>query len=93
MIYSRVQQVRPATSAEIYHEIAQLSILPGFMWQHILMMKNTRLLAWLVNQVSISAQLISHFTRGDGGQNILAVNKAQHLALIRTHELLEARKK
>src|SRR5690606_1410162 len=53
--------------------------------------ENTRLLAWLVNEKNIHTAYLS-LTRGDGGQNILGSQLGPALGLIRTYELLEARK-
>ncbi len=86
------QQVRPATSAEIYHEIAQLKNLTNVLYLAAHPDdENTRLLAWLVNDRHIRTAYLS-LTRGDGGQNILGSEQGPGLGLIRTHELLEARK-
>jgi LmbE family N-acetylglucosaminyl deacetylase len=86
------QQVRPATSGEIYHEIAQLKNLTNVLYLAAHPDdENTRLLAWLVNDQHIRTAYLS-LTRGDGGQNILGNELGAALGLIRTHELLEARK-
>ncbi len=53
--------------------------------------ENTRLLAWLVNEKNVRTGYMS-LTRGDGGQNILGSEQGEALGLIRTHELMEARK-
>ncbi len=53
--------------------------------------ENTRLLAWLVNDQHLRTAYLS-LTRGDGGQNILGSEQGDALGLIRTHELMEARK-
>ena len=53
--------------------------------------ENTRLLAWLVNEKNLRTGYMS-LTRGDGGQNILGSEQGDALGLIRTHELMEARK-
>mgnify|MGYP000849488564 CR=1 FL=1 len=86
------QQVRPATSSEIYHEIAQLRNLTQVLYLAAHPDdENTRLLGWLVNHKHIRTAYLS-LTRGDGGQNILGSEQGAALGLIRTHELLEARK-
>lgn len=86
------QQVRPANSAQIYHEIAQLKNLANVLYFAAHPDdENTRLLAWLVNDRNIRTAYLS-LTRGDGGQNILGTEQGAALGLIRTHELLEARK-
>ncbi|OJW83705.1 MAG: hypothetical protein BGO69_05255 [Bacteroidetes bacterium 46-16] len=86
------QQVRPATSATIYHEISQLNHLVNVLYVAAHPDdENTRLLAWLVNDQNIRTAYLS-LTRGDGGQNILGSEQGAALGLIRTHELMEARK-
>lgn len=86
------QQLRPASSATIYHEIAQLGNLTNVLYVAAHPDdENTRLLAWLVNDRHIRAAYLS-LTRGDGGQNLLGSEQGAALGLIRTHELMEARK-
>jgi LmbE family N-acetylglucosaminyl deacetylase len=86
------QQVRPASSEKIYHEIAQLRNLVNVLYVAAHPDdENTRLLAWLVNEQNIHTAYLS-LTRGDGGQNILGSEQGAALGLIRTHELMEARK-
>jgi LmbE family N-acetylglucosaminyl deacetylase len=88
---TKAQQVRPATSAQVYHEIAQLKNLTNVLYFAAHPDdENTRLLAWLVNDQHIRTAYLS-LTRGDGGQNILGPEQGAALGLIRTHELLKAR--
>jgi LmbE family N-acetylglucosaminyl deacetylase len=89
---AHAQQVRPANSGKIYHEIAQLRNLVNVLYVAAHPDdENTRLLAYLVNDRNIRTAYFS-LTRGDGGQNILGSEQGEALGLIRTHELLEARK-
>ena len=89
---SQAQQVRPASSDKIYHEIAQMRHLVNVLYVAAHPDdENTRLLAWLVNDKNIRTAYLS-LTRGDGGQNILGSEQGDALGLIRTHELMEARK-
>jgi LmbE family N-acetylglucosaminyl deacetylase len=53
--------------------------------------ENTRLLAWLVGGRGLRAGYLS-MTRGDGGQNLIGTEQDELLGLIRTHELLAARR-
>ena len=53
--------------------------------------ENTRLLAWLANARGLRAAYVS-LTRGDGGQNLVGPELGPLLGLIRTNELLAARK-
>jgi LmbE family N-acetylglucosaminyl deacetylase len=53
--------------------------------------ENTRLLAWLVGQRGVRAGYLS-LTRGDGGQNLIGTEQDELLGLLRTQELLAARR-
>lgn len=53
--------------------------------------ENTRLIAWLANEKKYRTGYIS-LTRGDGGQNLIGTEQAEELGLIRTQELLQARR-
>lgn len=53
--------------------------------------ENTRLIAWLANERKYRTAYLS-LTRGDGGQNLLGQELGIELGLIRTHEMLAARK-
>lgn len=91
-VTANAQQVRPASSDKIYHEIAQMRHLVNVLYVAAHPDdENTRLLAWLVNDKNIRTAYLS-LTRGDGGQNILGSEQGEALGLIRTHELMEARK-
>ncbi len=86
------QQVRPVTSGELYSEIVQLRHLVSVLYVAAHPDdENTRLLAYLVNERHIRTGYLS-LTRGDGGQNLLGSEQGAALGLIRTHELMEARK-
>ncbi len=53
--------------------------------------ENTRLLAYLAKEAKVRAGYLS-LTRGDGGQNLIGNEQAELLGLIRTQELLAARR-
>lgn len=53
--------------------------------------ENTRLISWLENDQHIETAYLS-LTRGQGGQNLIGDEKGDGLGVIRTYELLEARK-
>lgn len=53
--------------------------------------ENTRLLAYLAKEVKVRTGYLS-LTRGDGGQNLIGNEQAELLGLIRTQELLAARR-
>ncbi|MBI3518684.1 MAG: PIG-L family deacetylase [Bacteroidetes bacterium] len=53
--------------------------------------ENTRLLAYLANEKKLRTGYLS-LTRGDGGQNLIGKEQGEPLGLIRTQELLAARR-
>lgn len=53
--------------------------------------ENTRLLSWLAKEKKVRTAYLS-ITRGDGGQNLIGTEQGELLGLIRTQELLAARK-
>ncbi len=53
--------------------------------------ENTRLISWLANEKLINTAYLS-LTRGDGGQNLIGSEIGPYLGVIRTQELLQARK-
>lgn len=53
--------------------------------------ENTRLLSYLATERNVRTGYLS-LTRGDGGQNLIGTEQAEELGLIRTQELLAARK-
>jgi LmbE family N-acetylglucosaminyl deacetylase len=86
------QQLRPDPSPEMYHQIQSLKNLPRVLYLAAHPDdENTALLSWLVNQEHIHTAYLS-LTRGDGGQNLIGSEQGASLGLIRTYELLEARK-
>ena len=90
--HAYAQQVRPGTSATIYKEIKMLKQLPRVLYLAAHPDdENTGLLSWLVNDQNIETAYLS-LTRGDGGQNLIGSEQGAALGLIRTYELLEARK-
>ncbi|WP_210150172.1 PIG-L family deacetylase [Chryseobacterium scophthalmum] len=86
------QQVRPSKSSEIYRELKTLKNIPKVLYLAAHPDdENTGLLSWLINDQNVETGYLS-LTRGDGGQNLLGTEQGAALGLIRTHELLEARK-
>ncbi|WP_231465674.1 PIG-L family deacetylase [Pedobacter sp. Leaf132] len=86
------QQVRPAKSAEIYRDLKTLKRMPKVLYLAAHPDdENTGLLSWLINEQNVETGYLS-LTRGDGGQNLLGTEQGAALGLIRTHELLEARR-
>ena len=90
--FCSAQQVRSSKSSEIYRELKTLKHLPKVLYLAAHPDdENTGLLSWLINEQNVETGYLS-LTRGDGGQNLLGTEQGAALGLIRTHELLEARK-
>ena len=90
--FAFAQQVRPSRSSEIFREIKTLRHIPKVLYLAAHPDdENTGLLSWLINEQNVETAYLS-LTRGDGGQNLLGTEQGAALGLIRTHELLEARK-
>lgn len=86
------QQLRPMASSEIYQKLQQLKTMGTVMYFAAHPDdENTRLIAYLVHHDHVRTIYYS-LTRGDGGQNILGNEQGAALGLIRTYELLQARK-
>jgi len=91
-VFCSAQQVRPSKSSEIYRELKTLKHIPKVLYLAAHPDdENTGLLSWLINDQNVETGYLS-LTRGDGGQNLLGTEQGATLGLIRTHELLEARK-
>jgi len=86
------QPTRGMSSAEIQQSLEKLNVLGSvlFVAAHP-DDENTRLLSYLANERKFRTGYIS-MTRGDGGQNLIGKEQSEELGMIRTRELLEARK-
>lgn len=79
-------------AAEILHKMQKLQVLGSVLY--IVAHpddENTRLIAWLANGKKVRAGNLS-LTRGDGGQNLIGPELGDALGIIRTQELMEARR-
>ncbi|HEV7782736.1 MAG TPA: PIG-L family deacetylase, partial [Chitinophagaceae bacterium] len=80
------------TSAEMYQAIKKLNVLGSVLYIAAHPDdENTRLIAWLSKDRLYRTGYLS-LTRGDGGQNLIADEQGIELGLIRTQELLAARR-
>jgi LmbE family N-acetylglucosaminyl deacetylase len=87
-----IAQTRQFNASEIAQEIAGLSVKSKVLYVAAHPDdENTRLLAYLAKEVKANTAYLS-LTRGDGGQNLIGTEQAEGLGLIRTQELLAARK-
>lgn len=90
--FAPAQQLTPAQSPRIYGQLQQLKSLTSVLYVAAHPDdENTRLLSWLATGRHIRTGYLS-ITRGDGGQNIIGSEQGAPLGLIRTHELLAARR-
>ena len=82
----------PMSSAEIYDDLLRLQNNTTVMYLAAHPDdENTRIISWLTHEKHVDAVYLS-LTRGDGGQNLIGTEKGELLGLLRTQELLEARK-
>ena len=87
-----VQPPRKQSSAEIYHAIQKLNFLGTALYLAAHPDdENTRLIAYLANEEKARTAYLS-LTRGDGGQNMIGPELRELLGVLRTQELLAARR-
>jgi len=92
VVVSLAQQRVPSPSFRIHGKLQQLKRLTSVLYVAAHPDdENTRLLSWLATGRHIRTGYLS-ITRGDGGQNIIGSEQGAPLGLIRTHELLAARR-
>ncbi|MFT5436172.1 MAG: LmbE family N-acetylglucosaminyl deacetylase, partial [Ulvibacter sp.] len=86
------QQPSKPTASHIYHELEKLNFLGTALYIAAHPDdENTRLISYLANDVKATTAYLS-LTRGDGGQNLIGPEIRELLGLIRTQELLAARR-
>jgi LmbE family N-acetylglucosaminyl deacetylase len=86
------QQPQKANSVEIFNQIQKLNFLGSVLYIAAHPDdENTRLISYLSNEKKARTGYLS-LTRGDGGQNLIGPQLRELLGVIRTQELLEARK-
>lgn len=85
-------QPKKPSSAEIYNKLEKLNFLGTALYIAAHPDdENTRLISFLANDVKARTGYLS-LTRGDGGQNLIGLELRELLGVIRTQELIEARK-
>lgn len=90
--FSYAQSPERYTSSEIFHRLKKLNVLGTALYIAAHPDdENTRLITWLENEKLINTGYLS-LTRGDGGQNLIGPEIGKELGVIRTQELLQARK-
>ncbi len=89
---ANAQTPKTYTSAEILLQLKKLNVLGSVLYVAAHPDdENTRLLAYLANEKLYRTGYLS-ITRGDGGQNLIGDEQGVDLGLIRTQELLAARR-
>ncbi len=91
---STLQAQKPKTpsSSEIYESIQKLNFLGSVLYVAAHPDdENTRLIAYMANKIKARTAYLS-LTRGDGGQNLIGPEIRELLGVIRTQELLAARR-
>jgi LmbE family N-acetylglucosaminyl deacetylase len=91
-LITNAQPPKSYTSAEILLQLKKLNVLGSVLYIAAHPDdENTRLLAYLANEKLYRTGYLS-LTRGDGGQNLIGDEQGVDLGLIRTQELLSARR-
>lgn len=86
------QAPKRMNSAEIYESIQKLKFLGSALYVAAHPDdENTRMISYLANEVKAHTAYLS-LTRGDGGQNLIGPEISELLGIIRTQELLAARR-
>ncbi|MDX1463437.1 MAG: PIG-L family deacetylase, partial [Marinirhabdus sp.] len=86
------QQPSKPTASEIYHNLQKVNFVGSALYVAAHPDdENTRLISYLANDVKARTAYLS-LTRGDGGQNLVGPEIRELLGVIRTQELLAARR-
>lgn len=88
----QAQQPNKPSASEIYESIKKLNFLGSVLYVAAHPDdENTRLISYMANEVHARTAYLS-LTRGDGGQNLIGPEIRELLGVIRTQELLAARR-
>ncbi|MBO6631064.1 MAG: PIG-L family deacetylase, partial [Psychroserpens sp.] len=88
----QAQQPKKPSSSEIFESIKKLNFLGSVLYVAAHPDdENTRLISYMANEVHARTAYLS-LTRGDGGQNLIGPEIRELLGVIRTQELLAARR-
>ena len=86
------QRPKTMTSSEIHEGIKKLNVLGSVLYVAAHPDdENTRMISYFANERMMETTYLS-MTRGDGGQNLIGPEMAELLGVIRTQELLAARR-
>lgn len=90
--FSNAQKPQKPNAVEIYNQIQKLNFLGSVLYIAAHPDdENTRLISYFSNEIKARTAYLS-LTRGDGGQNLIGPELRELLGVIRTQELIEARK-
>jgi LmbE family N-acetylglucosaminyl deacetylase len=90
--FLHAQKPQKPSSAAIFNEIEKLNFLGTVLYIAAHPDdENTQLISYMANEIHARTGYLS-LTRGDGGQNLIGSQLRESLGVIRTQELLEARK-
>uniref|UniRef100_UPI00404B9630 PIG-L family deacetylase n=1 Tax=Flavobacterium sp. TaxID=239 RepID=UPI00404B9630 len=88
----QAQEPQKPNASQIFHQIQKLNFLGSVLYVAAHPDdENTRIISFSANHLKARTGYLS-LTRGDGGQNLIGPELQAELGLIRTQELLEARK-
>lgn len=91
-VVTHAQAPRQATAAELHQDIKKLNVLGSVLYLAAHPDdENTRMIAYMANERHMNTAYLS-LTRGDGGQNLIGKEIRELLGIIRTQELLAARR-
>jgi LmbE family N-acetylglucosaminyl deacetylase len=86
------QRPEQLSSSQIFNAVRKLQVLGNVLYLAAHPDdENTRFIAWCANERLMNTHYLS-LTRGDGGQNLIGPELREELGLIRTQELLAARR-
>lgn len=92
IFFVQAQQPKKLNASEIFEAVQKLNVLASVLYVAAHPDdENTRLIAYMSNEVKARTAYLS-LTRGDGGQNLIGPELRELLGVIRTQELLAARR-
>lgn len=90
--FSHAQQPQKLTSGEIFEHLQKLNFLGSVLYVAAHPDdENTKLISYFSNETKARTAYLS-LTRGDGGQNLIGAELRESLGVLRTQELLAARR-
>ncbi len=92
VVFSGTDVVGQVSSSEIHQKVRKLGVLGNVLYLAAHPDdENTRFISWCANDRLFNTHYLS-LTRGDGGQNLIGPELREELGMIRTQELLAARR-